>query len=179
MFQIYYIKELENVVWPCIQEENEIGLLNAEQYYCHSPIFSLTNICSFHFSNKNDIFSPVSQDLQFLSQGCLVNACSSMWSGCDLWLYQSFELKWQKRGNTHFLLERGGIRVQESHQNTTVLKFLCINTVKLLLWGWGGSLNWPWFYSLCSLLNPFFSWNMLWKVYLLIGRWCFASFSQT
>ena len=38
MFQIYYIKELENVVWPCIQEENEIGLLNAEQYYCQSNL---------------------------------------------------------------------------------------------------------------------------------------------
>ena len=56
MFQIYYIKELENMVWPCIREENEIGLLNAQQYYCHSPLFSLTNICSFHFSKPKWTF---------------------------------------------------------------------------------------------------------------------------
>lgn len=77
-----------------------------------ATLHSLTNKCLclsfFQIPPKESVVRLIPP---MLSQGSLVNAQFSTWSGWDFLVQSVCELKWWSRDNTHFLLGRGRIRV--------------------------------------------------------------------
>lgn len=120
---------------------------------CRTQSFSLTNICPQWVRGPANI--PNS------NQGSLAT-----WCGRGSLVLSICELNWQSRDNTHSLLERERIRAR-GKSSIVILKFLCIKTVKTSILQWGQPLSRPWFHSVCGILLPFFSSNMLWNASLI------------